>query len=77
MNIFHTGGTGFIGFRETAHAGSANFAHASAKAKAALGWNPQPPREVWLDTLRVERQLSTRRKTRKLQTLLRPLGVGA
>lgn len=63
--------------RETARAGSTNFAYANAKAKAALGWNPRPPREVWLDTLRGERQFCTRRKTRSLQALLRPLGVSA
>ncbi len=68
--------TAFIS-RETARAGGTNFAYANAKAKAALGWNPQPPREVWLDTLRDERQLRTRRKTRSLQALLRPLGVSA
>lgn len=61
--------------RETAHAGSTNFAYSNAKAKTALGWNPRPPREVWLDTLQGERQLRSRRKTRSLTALLRPLGV--
>ena len=48
--------------RESARGAATTFAYSNAKARQALGWNPRPPREVWLETLRVERELRARRK---------------
>ncbi len=61
--------------RESARGAATTFAYSNAKARQALGWNPRPPREVWLETLRVERELRARRKKRDLASLLLPLGV--
>ena len=61
--------------RESARGAGTTFAYSNAKAKQALGWNPRPPREVWLETLQGERELRAKRKKRDLASLLRPLGV--
>jgi len=50
-----------------------NFCYSNEKAKRELGWNPQPVRELWLETLQGERELKARRRKRNLQSRLMPL----
>jgi dihydroflavonol-4-reductase len=64
--------TAFIS-RETVRSSALNYHFSNEKAKRELGWNPEPVRELWLETMQRERELKAMRRQRDLTSRLRPL----
>jgi dihydroflavonol-4-reductase len=58
--------------KEMVLSGAVNYNVSDAKARRDLGWNPKPAREVWLETLAVERALRDKRKRKDIVSLLKP-----
>lgn len=59
--------------REAARGANVNFYYSNGKARHELGWDPQPPHEVWQAALHGERELRAKRRKRDLTSRLRPL----